>query len=60
MTNIVPIPCRANTVSVMTAPPRTFPKSNAASVVSGISALRKACRITTVRSVSPLDRAVRT
>ena len=33
--------------------------SNATTVVIGISALRKACRITTVRSVMPLDRAVR-
>ena len=53
------MPDQANTVSVMTAPPIRPPRSRAMIVVIGMSALRKACRITTVRSVSPLARAVR-
>ena len=54
------MPFQPKTVSVMMAPPMTAPKSSAASVAMGIIALRKACRSTTVRSVKPLARAVRT
>ena len=53
------MPNQPNTVSVMTAPPSSVMMSTATIVASGISALRNACRMTTVRSVRPLARAVR-
>jgi hypothetical protein len=55
-----PIPSSAKIVSVMIAPPKSKPRSRATSVVSGISALRKACFMIVRRSVRPLARAVRT
>ena len=57
--NSEPIDFQPNTRSVSTAPPIRPAMSNATTVAIGISALRKACRMTTVRSVRPLDLAVR-
>ncbi len=54
------MPCHWNTVSVMIAPPSSAAMSRAVTVVSGISALRSACRISTRRERSPLARASRT
>jgi len=59
-TSNVPIPCQLNTVSVMIAPARTEPKFTENRVVTGISALRNACRKMTRPLASPLARAVRT
>src|SRR5436309_3446947 len=49
----VPAPCHWNTVSVTTAPPRIEPMSSAVTVVSGMSALRSACRRVTVQRGTP-------
>ena len=57
--NISPMPFQPKTDSVMTAPPIRPAKSKAAMVAIGISALRKAWRKITVRSLRPLERAVR-
>ena len=54
----VATPGQANTVSVMTAPPRSWPNWIPRTVMTGMHALRKACLTTTVRSATPLARAV--
>ena len=57
--NSRPIPSHSNTVSVITAPPMMPLMSKATIVASGMRALRKAWRTTTVRLVRPFARAVR-
>jgi hypothetical protein len=56
----LPKPGMENTCSVSTAPESSVPSSSAPSVTTGVSALRMACFSTTMRSGSPLARAVRT
>ena len=48
------------TCSVSTAPASSSPNSSVTSVTMGMSALRSACRSTTLRAGTPLARAVRT
>ena len=54
------MPCHWNTVSVMIAPPSSAAMSSAVTVVSGISAVRNACRTSTCRGLRPFERASRT
>ncbi len=54
------MPCQLNTVSVMIAPVTVAPKLTENSVITGISALRNACRQITREFETPLARAVRT
>ena len=54
----VATPGQAKTVSVTTAPPRSWPNCSPSTVMTGMQALRKACLITTSRSARPLARAV--
>ena len=53
-----PSPGQAKIVSVMTAPPRSWPASSPASVTIGIAELRSVCLPITRPSPSPLARAV--
>ena len=53
------MPNQSKTVSVSTAPPSSVMMSTGTIEASGSSALRNACRMITVRSVRPFDRAVR-
>ena len=53
------MPDQLKTVSVSTAPPIRVMMSTGTIEASGSRALRSACRMITVRSVRPLDRAVR-
>ena len=53
-----PSPGHAKIVSVMTAPPRSWPASSPASVTMGIAELRSVCLAMTRPSPSPLARAV--
>ena len=55
-----PTPGQAYMVSVTTAPPSRKPTCRPIRVITGISALRKAWRMTTRDSGAPLARAVRT
>src|SRR5262245_31739967 len=54
----VATPGQANTVSVMMAPPRSWPNCNPRTVITGMQAFRKACLTTTMGSATPLARAV--
>src|SRR5207245_2992215 len=54
----VATPGQAKTVSVMMAPPRSWPNWSPRTVMIGMHALRNACLTTTVRSPTPLARAV--
>src|SRR5262245_9928091 len=54
----VATPGQATTVSVMTAPPRSCPNWSPITVITGMHAFRNACLITTIRSDTPLARAV--
>ena len=51
-------PGHAKTVSVTTAPPRSWPNWRPRMVMTGMQALRKACLATTTPSRTPLARAV--
>src|SRR5262249_34108274 len=55
-----PSPGHAKIVSVMTAPPRSWPISSPASVTIGIAELCSVCLATTRGSLRPLARAVST
>src|SRR5215831_5925585 len=54
----VATPGQANTVSVMIAPPRSWPNCRPSTVMTGMHALRNACFTTTRASLTPLARAV--
>ncbi len=54
-----PTPGIVNTVSMMAAPPSKAEKLSAMAASMGIMALRSACLNNTVRSATPLERAVR-
>src|SRR4051812_25323983 len=54
----VATPGHANTVSVMMAPPRSWPNCSPSTVITGMHALRRACLTTTTGSDTPLARAV--
>ena len=54
----VATPGQAKTVSVTTAPPRSWPNCSPSTVMTGMQALRKACLTTTIHSATPLARAV--
>ncbi len=56
----VPMPRHWNTFSVTITPPSSAATSSAVTVVSGMSAVRSACRTSTVRGRSPFERASRT
>ena len=55
----VPTPGQAKTFSVITAPESSAPNCSPTIVTTGSSALRSAWRAITVRSPTPLARAVR-
>ena len=55
-----PSPGHAKMVSVMTAPPRSWPVSSPARVTMGIAEFLRVCLPMTIRSASPLARAVST
>ena len=52
-------PGQAKTVSVTTAPPRSWPNWRPRMVITGMQAFRKACLTTTSHSRTPFARAVR-
>ena len=54
-----PTPGHAKMVSVMTAPPRSWPVSSPARVTMGMAAFLSVCLPTTTSSASPFARAVR-
>ena len=54
----IPMPGHWKIVSVMTAPLSSSGRLSPTTVISGMSALRKACRMRTTRSPSPFARAV--
>ena len=54
----LPMPGMRKICSVTMAPPNTAGICSATSVTTGISALRTTCLVITVRSASPLLRAV--
>ena len=55
-----PMPGQANTVSTITAPASRLPISSAATVTTGMAALRSTWRATTPPSERPLARPART
>ena len=54
------MPGQANTVSTMTAPASRLAISSAATVMTGMDALRSTCRRTTGAARQPLARLART